>query len=181
MLSHVQLFATPRTVAHQASLPWDSPGENTGVDWHSLLQGIFPTQRLDPGLHHCRSLYEPPRKLFVACHLEIKTVLLFLSWFGCFLFLFPCVMAWLGFPVLDWIKVIRVCVLILFLILEDKLSTFTIECYLSCGLTTYVFHYVEFQSVCIQLIESFYYEWMLNFVQYCFLHNWDGHIYLWFC
>ena len=26
--------------------PWDSPGKNTGVDCHSLLQGIFPTQGL---------------------------------------------------------------------------------------------------------------------------------------
>ena len=24
---------------------WDSPGKNTGVDCHALLQGIFPTQR----------------------------------------------------------------------------------------------------------------------------------------
>ena len=24
--------------------PWDSPGKNTGVGRHSLLQGIFPTQ-----------------------------------------------------------------------------------------------------------------------------------------
>ena len=24
--------------------PWDSPGNNTGVDCHALLQGIFPTQ-----------------------------------------------------------------------------------------------------------------------------------------
>ena len=24
--------------------PWDSPGKNTGVDCHFLLQGIFPTQ-----------------------------------------------------------------------------------------------------------------------------------------
>ena len=23
---------------------WNSPGKNTGVDHHSLLQGIFPTQ-----------------------------------------------------------------------------------------------------------------------------------------
>ena len=27
----------------------DSPGENTGVDSHSLLQGIFPTQGSNPG------------------------------------------------------------------------------------------------------------------------------------
>ena len=33
--------------------PWDSPGKNTGVDCHALLQGIFPTQGLNPGLPHC--------------------------------------------------------------------------------------------------------------------------------
>ena len=30
--------------------PWDSPGKNPGVDSHSLLQGIFPTQGLNLGL-----------------------------------------------------------------------------------------------------------------------------------
>ena len=39
----VQLFAAPWT-----------PGQNTGVGSHSLLQGIFPTQGLNPGLLHCR-------------------------------------------------------------------------------------------------------------------------------
>ena len=34
--------------------PWDSPCKNTGVDCHSLLQGIFLTQGLNPGLPHCR-------------------------------------------------------------------------------------------------------------------------------
>ena len=33
--------------------PWDFPGKNTGVGCHPLLQGIFPTQRLSPGLPHC--------------------------------------------------------------------------------------------------------------------------------
>ena len=28
--------------------------QNTGVDSLSLLQGIFPTQGLNPGLPHCR-------------------------------------------------------------------------------------------------------------------------------
>ena len=32
----------------------DSPGKNTGVGCHALLQGIFPTQGLNPGLPHCR-------------------------------------------------------------------------------------------------------------------------------
>ena len=32
--------------------PWDSPGKNTGLDCHALLQGIFPTQETNPGLLH---------------------------------------------------------------------------------------------------------------------------------
>lgn len=34
--------------------PWNSLGKNTRVGFHSLLQGIFPTQGLNPGLLHCR-------------------------------------------------------------------------------------------------------------------------------
>ena len=36
--------------------PWDSPGQNTGVGSFSLLQGIFPTQGLNPGLPHYRQI-----------------------------------------------------------------------------------------------------------------------------
>ena len=36
--SRVRLCATPETAAHQASHPWDSPGKNTGVGCHFLLQ-----------------------------------------------------------------------------------------------------------------------------------------------
>ena len=32
--------------------PWDFSGKNTGMGCHFLLQGIFPTQRLYPGLSH---------------------------------------------------------------------------------------------------------------------------------
>ena len=32
----------------------DSPGKNTGVGCHALLQGIFPTQGSNPGLLHYR-------------------------------------------------------------------------------------------------------------------------------
>ena len=41
LLSHfscVQLCVTPQTAAHQAPRPWDSPGKNTGVGCHFLLQ-----------------------------------------------------------------------------------------------------------------------------------------------
>ena len=37
-----------------SSVPGDSPGKNTGVGWHALLQGIFPTQSSNPGLPQCR-------------------------------------------------------------------------------------------------------------------------------
>ena len=37
--------------------PWDSPGKNTGVGCHALLQGIFPTQRSNPGLPHCGRIF----------------------------------------------------------------------------------------------------------------------------
>ena len=53
-LSRVRPFATPWTVTYQALRPWDSPGKNTGVGCHFLLQGIFPTQGLNPGLPHSR-------------------------------------------------------------------------------------------------------------------------------
>ena len=36
--------------------PWNSPGKNTGVGSCSLLQRIFPTQGLNPGLLHCRQI-----------------------------------------------------------------------------------------------------------------------------
>ena len=35
---------------------WNFPGKNTGVGCHFLLQGIFLTQRLSPGLAHCRRM-----------------------------------------------------------------------------------------------------------------------------
>ena len=39
--------------------PQDSPGKNTGVGCHSLLQGIFLTQRLNPGVPHFRQILYP--------------------------------------------------------------------------------------------------------------------------
>ena len=41
---------------HELYSPWNSPGQNTGVGSCSLLQGIFPTQGLNPGLTHCRQI-----------------------------------------------------------------------------------------------------------------------------
>ena len=36
--------------------PWDSPGKNTEVGYHVLLQGIFLTQGLNPGFLHGRQI-----------------------------------------------------------------------------------------------------------------------------
>ena len=41
---------------HGLYSPWNSPGQNTGVGSCSLLQGIFPIQRLNPDLPHCRQI-----------------------------------------------------------------------------------------------------------------------------
>ena len=54
---------------HELYSPWNSPGQNAGVGSPSLLQRIFPTQGLNPGLPHCRwILYQlshkgSPRKM----------------------------------------------------------------------------------------------------------------------
>ena len=37
-----------------SSVHGDSPGKSIGMGCHALLQGIFPTQGLNPGLSHCR-------------------------------------------------------------------------------------------------------------------------------
>ena len=49
--------------------PWDSPGTNTGVDCHFLLQGIFPTQGSNQGLLHCRQI------LYCLSHQEALQIL----------------------------------------------------------------------------------------------------------
>ena len=40
-------LCNPMDCSLPGSSPWNSPGKNTGVGCHSLLQGIFPTQRLN--------------------------------------------------------------------------------------------------------------------------------------
>ena len=59
--SHVQLCDPMDCSLH----PWNFPGENTGVGWHFLLQGIFLTQVLNPLLLHWQVdvfATESPRK-----------------------------------------------------------------------------------------------------------------------
>ena len=61
--------------------PWDSPGENTGVGCHSLLQWIFLTQESNPHILHWQADFLPishlgshihflslPQSLFLLLH-----------------------------------------------------------------------------------------------------------------
>ena len=68
-------YSPPGSSVHR-----DSPGKNTEVGCHALLQGIFPTQGLNPGLPHCRqTLYHPTtfRTLFanIQCRLASITLI----------------------------------------------------------------------------------------------------------
>ena len=86
--------------------PWDSPGQNTRVSCHALLQEIFPTQGSNPGLLHCRWVpyhLSHPRKLvlytlfflvfFNVDHLK-KSLLNLLKFCFCFMFWFFVCEAW---------------------------------------------------------------------------------------
>ena len=79
--SHVWLLKTLWTIARQAPLSMDSPGNNTGVGCHALLQGIFLTRRLNPDLlcllHYKRMFYrwstgeaQTPRQWSLVCELS---------------------------------------------------------------------------------------------------------------
>ena len=48
----------------------DSPGKNTGVGFHALLQGIVPTQGSNSGLPHCRQI------LYQLSHWESPNIIL---------------------------------------------------------------------------------------------------------
>ena len=43
--------------SHGLYSPWNSPGQNTGLGSLSLLQGIYPTQKSNPDLPHCRQIF----------------------------------------------------------------------------------------------------------------------------
>ena len=56
LLSRVQLLQPHGLQPTRLLCPWDSPGKNTRVGCHFLLQGIFLTQESNPGLMHCRQI-----------------------------------------------------------------------------------------------------------------------------
>ena len=75
-VSHSVLFDSLRPHGLEPTrllCPWNSPGKNTGVGSHALLQGISPIQGLNSGLLHCRQilycLSYPGNPLVVKCQL----------------------------------------------------------------------------------------------------------------
>ena len=58
----------------------DSPGKNTRVGCHALLQRIFPTQGSNPGLPHCKqilhSLSQLNQDLPIHTHLNLQNTIL---------------------------------------------------------------------------------------------------------
>ena len=80
LFSRVQLFVNLWTAASRFFCPWDSPGKNTGVGCHFLLQEIVPTQRMNLcllQLLHCRQfLYHwAMRKPYTHTHIHTHTCL----------------------------------------------------------------------------------------------------------
>ena len=64
-----------------SSVHGDSSGKNTGVSCHALLQGIFPTQGLNPGLPHCKEIIypsvhgeSPGKNIGVGCHAFLQGI-----------------------------------------------------------------------------------------------------------
>ena len=75
--SHVRVYMTTRTIPTRILCPWYSPGKNTGVFCHVLLQGILPTQGSNLHLLHCRQILyqESPSIFLLLLKLEMLTVL----------------------------------------------------------------------------------------------------------
>ena len=56
VFSCVRPFAIPWTSPPDSSVHGDSPGKNSGLGCHSLLQGTFSTQESNRDLLHCRQI-----------------------------------------------------------------------------------------------------------------------------
>ena len=86
MKVRVKVVQSYLTLCDPMDCPWNSPGQNTGVDSLSVLQGIFSTQGSNPGLPHCRQiLYQLSHK---GSGPFLKSLLSLVQYCFCFMFLF---------------------------------------------------------------------------------------------
>ena len=84
-------LCNPMDYSPADSCPWDSPGKNTGVGCHFLLKGIFPTQKLNSGLLHCRKIiyllsYQgspAPQNQYLVLHVQIPALFSWLPYHFC--------------------------------------------------------------------------------------------------
>ena len=109
--------------------PSNSPGKNTGVGRHSLLQGIFQTQGSNLGLLHCRwilyHLKTPREALFII--ILLLFTLLFISP-ETTMQLFSRVWAWMW---THWISLhnLLLCHLLIFFLTYMKKKCLYFQCY----------------------------------------------------
>ena len=110
--------------------------------------------------------------------LTTEIILLLPFLFGCLSFIFLPWLLWLEHPILCWIALMRVGTLLLFLTLEEKLSTFhcLVWYYLWTCHVSYVLHWST--SFCTQFVESFYLERMLNCIKCSVCIYWSVHLIL---
>ena len=59
LFSHVRLVQPHGVQSSRLICLWDSPGKNSGVGCHFLLQGMFPTQGSNPRLLRCKWILYP--------------------------------------------------------------------------------------------------------------------------
>ena len=59
--------------------PWNSPGKNTRVGCHAVLQGIFPTQGLNPSLTRCKQILYQQNHQGRSPHRILTNSILFVS------------------------------------------------------------------------------------------------------
>ena len=67
-------------------------------------------------------------------------------------------------------------ILVLFPILEAKLQLFIFKYDVGCGFVLYGLYYVEVLVLYTHFVESFYHEWMLNFIKCFFSIYGDDHV-----
>ena len=87
----------------RSSVHGDSQGKNTGMGCYALLQGIFPTQGLNPGLLPCRQILyhvspqgSPRKKIYLSktmirAKFEV-TIIPFLAFFLLSVLFFDCLL-----------------------------------------------------------------------------------------
>ena len=112
----------------------------------------------------------------IISHLQIVTVWLLLYQSGCLVFLCLVLLLWLAPPVFCWITGESGHPCLVPSQKRKSLQLLTVQGGVGCGFITYGLYYVEVLSLYTHFVESFYHEWMLNFVEGLFSIYGDDHV-----